>query len=646
MVNAKYKLTISLLASNRKDTLPKTLASLKPILDNVSSELIVVDTGCDEDLLEVVRQYTDKIYKFEWCKDFAKARNVGIDHAQGDWFMFIDDDEWFEDVTEFIQFFNSDEMKKYNYAKYVVRNYDNMEGTSWTDSIAGRMFRLFEGTRFKDAIHERPINIAGPTKDFTAYAHHYGYVYKSEEERRAHIKRNTELLLEQVKKEPGCVRHYCHLTQEYNVIKEYEKSLEYALAGIANADMSISENGKDIAGLYGVVVWVMLNQLRYEEAIKMSNVYLGSPYMTELGQLALYGFMTTAAYKLSLYDDSLLYAKSFFEKVEFFEKNPETVYKQDAIHILMSLAPENVERIASVAFVAAVNKGDLDEMGKYASVLNKGPKALIDPEDCMVKLTEYMGKASEHSELANILEWVMKNKAYFGFVLNRIESMKDEDISAFLNIADIMSHIESNHGYVQFMTIIANRNEDVALLEKLYDKAIRDINDIINLHHHFWSIAAQRQISIASMIDKKPMDVWMKKVDEWAISAKVKELIEKKQDLSNNIYSDGMHMKYFDVVLVENLMYRKKLDDITLNDIRTELVKFTNVVMDFYRIIYRDEVFNSCPTLLPNRCQVALIFAKVLSGSSEDMVKDLREAAMMMPPIKAITEKFIELANA
>ncbi len=645
MCNKKYKLTISLLASNRKDTLPKTLASLKPILDNVSSELIVVDTGCDEDLLEIVRQYTDKIYKFEWCKDFAKARNVGIDHAQGDWFMFIDDDEWFEDVTEFIEFFNSDEMNKYNYGKYVVRNYENMEGTAWTDSIAGRMFRLFEGTKFKDAIHERPINIAGPTKDFVSYAHHYGYVYKSEEDRRAHIKRNTELLLEQVKREPGCVRHYCHLTQEYNVLKEYEKSLEYALEGIANADMSISENKKDISGLYGVVVWVMLNQLRYEEAIKMSNAYLSSPYMSDLGQLALYGFMATAAYKLGLFEESLIYAKAFFEKNDLFKKNPELAYKQDAIHILMSLSQENVDRIASVAFVAAVNKGDLDEMAKYTSILKEGPKALIDPEDCMAKLAEYMGIASKHNECAKIVKWIMLNIAYFGLVLNHVERMKDEDIPAFLNIAEIMSHIESNHGYVQFMTIIARRDADVSVLEPLYEKAIRDINDIINLHHHFWSIASQRQISIAPMIDKKPMDVWMKKVDEWAINAKVKELIEKKQDLSANMYSDGMHMKYFDVVLVEHLMYRKKLEDISLNDIRTEMIKYTNVVMDFYRNIYKDEVFNQCPTLLPNRCQAAIRFAKVLCGDSVDIVKDMKDVAVMMPLAKAITEKYVQLIS-
>lgn len=645
MQNAKYKLTISLLASNRKDTLPKTLASLKPILDNVSSELIVVDTGCDEDLLEIIRQYTDKIYKFEWCKDFAKARNVGIDHAEGDWFMFIDDDEWFEDVTEFIEFFNSDEMKKYNYGKYVVRNYENIEGTAWTDSIAGRMFRMFEGTKFKDAIHERPVNIAGPTKDFVSYAHHYGYVYKSEEERRAHIKRNLELLLEQIKREPGCARHYCHLTQEYNVLKEYEKSLEYALEGIANADMTVSENTKDIAGLYGTVVWVMLNQLRYEEAIKVSKEYLESPYMSDLGQLSLYGFMTTAAYKLGRYEVALAYAKCFFEKKQLFVENPDLAYKQDAILIMLSLSQENIERIASVAFVAAVNKGSLEDMIRYAAVLSSGPKALVDPEDCMVKLAGYMAKESEHMECAKILKWVMINKSYFAMMLNCIECMKDEDMSGFLNIADIMANIESNHGYIQFMTIISKRNEDKSVLEPLYEKAIRDINDIINLHHHFWAIAAQRQIPIAQMIDQKPMDVWVKKVDEWAVNAKVKEVIEKKQDLSANMYSDGMHMKYFDVVLVEHLMYRKKLENISFEDIRMELIKYTNAVMDFYRTIYRDEVFNQCPTMLPTRCQVALILVKVLCGSSGDVANDMKKVATMMPLAKSIVEKYLELAK-
>ena len=646
MNNKKYKLTISLLASNRKDTLPKTLESLKPILDNVSSELIVVDTGCDEDLLEVVRQYTDKIEKFEWCKDFAKARNVGIENAQGDWFMFIDDDEWFEDVTEFIEFFNSNEVYKYNYGKYIVRNYENMEGTAWSDSVAGRMFRLFEGTKFIDAIHERPVNIAGPTKDFVSFAHHYGYVYKTEEDKRAHIKRNTDLLLEQIKREPGCVRHYCHLTQEYNVIKEYEKSLEYALEGIKNADMRISENKKDIPGLYGNVIWVMVNQLRYEDAINNSDKYLKSEYMTELGKLALYGFCATSAYKLGRYDDAKEYSEKFFAMYEMFVKNPDMAYKQDAALIMMSLSPENMDRILGMAFASSVMSCDVEGMSKYIAAMENGPKMLIDAELCMKKIVQYMGVGDNKQKYIKILEKIMMNKVHFSLVLKYVDEMKDADINAFINIADVMADLDTSNGYVQFMRIVSKRNESEELLYSLYEKAIREINDIINLHHIFWAIAARRKINIGQMIAKKPMDRWIATVDDWANDVKVKDLVEKKQDLSQVLYTDGMHMKYFDVILVENLMYRKKLDGITIEDVKTEMLKYTNTVMGFYREIYKDSIFVDCPTILPSRCQVAMTFMKILCGdiSSFDEVKiSLSEVVRIMPGITKLMEKYLEL---
>ena len=149
-MNEKPLLTISLLVSDRMDTIRRCLDSIKPILDRLPSELILTDTSKNPKVRELCYEYTDKVLTFAWCNDFSAARNVGLREAKGEWFIFIDDDEWFEDATEFIEFFNSDEMYKYNYGKYVVRNYDNMEGTSWSDSIAGRMFRIFEGTKFID----------------------------------------------------------------------------------------------------------------------------------------------------------------------------------------------------------------------------------------------------------------------------------------------------------------------------------------------------------------------------------------------------------------------------------------------------------------------------------------------------------------
>ena len=208
-----------------------------------------------------------------------------------------------------------------------------------------------------------------------------------------------------------------------------------------------------------------------------------------------------------------------------------------------------------------------------------------------------------------------------------------------------MAEIETSHGYVQFMTIVSKRNEDERLLEELYAKLINDVDDLINLHHHFWTIAAQRNINIADKVAVKPMNRWMITVDEWAKNAKIKDLFEKKADLAAVLHNDGMHMKYYDVILAEGMLYRKKLETATLADIKAEMLKYTNVVMEFYRLIYKDEVFIQCPTILPNRCQVAMSFMKILCGEAKDVKAELNVAGKLMPGIKSIVNKYIEITG-
>ena len=72
---AKRKLTISMLVCGR-DTTIRCLDSLVPILEGMDAELILVDTGCPENLREQLTHYTDQIIPFTWCDDFSAARNV------------------------------------------------------------------------------------------------------------------------------------------------------------------------------------------------------------------------------------------------------------------------------------------------------------------------------------------------------------------------------------------------------------------------------------------------------------------------------------------------------------------------------------------------------------------------------------------
>ena len=135
----KLPLTISLLASSRIHSLERCLDSLKPLLQTVPAELIVVFTGTDDGVRQVAERYTDQIVPFTWCNDFSAARNAGLKKARGEWFLYLDDDEWFEDVTEICEFFQSGEYQNYRSASYIQRNYLDWNGTKYSDFAAHRM---------------------------------------------------------------------------------------------------------------------------------------------------------------------------------------------------------------------------------------------------------------------------------------------------------------------------------------------------------------------------------------------------------------------------------------------------------------------------------------------------------------------------
>ena len=218
-------LTISLLNSNRPKTVRKCLDSIKPLLDAIPSELILTDTGCGEEVRSIIEEYTDHIIDFEWCDDFSKARNVGLKEAKGEWFLFLDDDEWFEDTTDIIRFFKSGEYKKYGYAVYTQRNYMEADGSDYSDLPVGRIVKRDPKVKFIYSIHECLNFAPGRVKHLDAFVHHYGYVYKTEGEALAHSARNIALLIVEHANNPRNAKHTLQLAQEYNVTNNIKESL-------------------------------------------------------------------------------------------------------------------------------------------------------------------------------------------------------------------------------------------------------------------------------------------------------------------------------------------------------------------------------------------------------------------------------------
>ena len=319
-------LTITMLVSNREDTIEKCMKSLVHLREAVPSELIVVDTAGNEVCMDIVRQYTDKIVRFEWCNDFSAARNAGVKMAQGKWLMYLDDDEWFESTRELEDFFLSGNYRNYRAASYKVRNYSDFTGAQWKDFRAIRLVSREKETRFIRKIHEQLFPLNSPVCYLEDYAHHYGYAYRSKEEKDRHLWRNIQLLLEDREKHPEDTQITAQLIQEYAVAEEYYSAIELCKElWRKKENWEVVLRAQYATFAVGVELRMYLAQKRYTdgyEAGKNMQKFLVEQDNTILVKGLLCNLMTEFCYQLGKYEEVLEYIERFFDCKKEWELYP------------------------------------------------------------------------------------------------------------------------------------------------------------------------------------------------------------------------------------------------------------------------------------------------------------------------------------
>lgn len=86
------RFSIIIPAYNAENHIRKALDSIKS-QTFTDYELIVVCDSCTDRTVEIAKEYTDKVEIVDYHQD-GFTRNRGIDIAQGDWLLFMDDDDW------------------------------------------------------------------------------------------------------------------------------------------------------------------------------------------------------------------------------------------------------------------------------------------------------------------------------------------------------------------------------------------------------------------------------------------------------------------------------------------------------------------------------------------------------------------------
>ncbi len=324
-------LTISILVSGRSEAIKACIASLEHLRKSIPCELILTDTGCPAEMQGWLKEKADKVLKFQWCNDFAAARNVGLQAARGQWFMFMDDDEWFEDTAGIETFFLSGEYRKYQSASYIVRNYVNMEGTVWRDIYLTRMTLRRPDTRFFYPIHESLWPLLEPEKHLTDYAHHYGYASEDPEVQLAKRKRNLGILLPAIEEDPCCMKHYLQAVAEYYAMDEWDSASRMADLGIENCDPSRAENAVHIDGLYAAAVRMRLRGKRFQEVVRTGRDYLEHAAISDLARASISSDLTIACGELGEYQFCWNYLQDYLRWKIYFQGHREEWLKQETV---------------------------------------------------------------------------------------------------------------------------------------------------------------------------------------------------------------------------------------------------------------------------------------------------------------------------
>jgi len=426
-------LSISLLVSNRKEQVRRTLESLEHLRNEIESELIVVDTVGEENSdgsLAIAKEYADKVIHFSWCNDFSAARNAGLSVASGEWFLYLDDDEWFEDTTELIQFFKSGEYKKYDRGWYVQRNYTSKNGTGYEDAYVDRMCCRMPDTRFCGKIHEYILPLGERIKKFSAYVHHYGYIFETQEEKERHSERNISLLEQTLKENPEDFRMAGQLVQEYVVMKRWEEAAKLCKS-------MVSGERADNLDMFAQYLLVMRFRIEiYQENWAMAEeIYLEYQEKGMLNKLPNFVClieMIQIKEHQEQYETVLRYVKSFFEQ----RKNlieAKNYYTEQAVFDFLDYLSDKKERDVIDTGIHAIAKTGNCEMAKElldrVDWLNEEELA-YGPICWLVELYEKVRKEELFYPYAEMVMQNKKLKGKFAILLkNMLQKIQNERTS-------------------------------------------------------------------------------------------------------------------------------------------------------------------------------------------------------------------------
>lgn len=223
-----------LIVRNGRSTIEAALRSLLPFVH----QLVVVDTGSEDDTPSICARYGAELHFFAWTNNFAEARNYALQCMRTQWIIALDADE-VVDATSLAALLPLPDNGKVGGFRVALHNALSTHDNGATSiHHYSRIFRRHSSIRYKGAIHEQIgeaiINAGFDIVESPVVIHHYGYTTITPQK----IHRNATLLQTELDRDPDNPWLQYHFGLTEFAAQRYETARQYLLSALETTALS------------------------------------------------------------------------------------------------------------------------------------------------------------------------------------------------------------------------------------------------------------------------------------------------------------------------------------------------------------------------------------------------------------------------
>ena len=653
-MNENILLTITMLVSDREDTIERCMKSLVHLREVVPSELIVVDTAGNKACMDIVRQYTDNIVRFEWCDDFAAARNAGVERAKGKWLMYLDDDEWFESTQELENFFLSDACRKYNAAAYVQRNYQNFAGKLWDDVDVIRVVKWEKGIRFKRKIHEFIDNIKDPVCYLHDYVHHYGYIYKTTEEKNRHYWRNIKLLLELHEEMPKDTHTTAQLIQEYVGVDEYFSAIQLCKE-IWTAKDCWSTTFDSRYATYAMMTEARLYglQRRYADGYETGKEMLRQKGISILAQGILFNFMTEFSWRLEKYEEALEYSNKYFDCLKKWKKYPNKKSLDAFSACARYMGAGEVSAISTMRLHLCVLLKDWKKAEEAFLAIDWQDSAVFYMRETPADMIALLISGSYHPEYLSALSTLYNKEGMRPLLYTAIEALGPEQRGLLLPYLRQISPKDAK--LCTYHIVYAGKTGDMDVAASALDK-MREWNYPFFLEDEaYWSSLQKLNININAYMTDMNSYNWMEMAKRLWNVLELDACEKAYSCLVRGLERTDLRYLYVSALLMEKKLLEKEkalekgnndaMTEFIAEEIWNELYQMSQYWVSCAATLYREDVFmGELISAIPHSYQFGWYIMQAGAIKSQNpslFIHKVADAAKAYPELKELCKKVI-----